>query len=71
MKIGILGSGVVGQTIGAKLVERGEDVVLGTRSPTQLANKRGRAASLGGEWLEKTHSKARVATLQEAARRGW
>jgi ketopantoate reductase len=70
MKIGILGSGVVGQTIGAKLVERGEDVVLGTRSPTQLANKRGRAASLG-EWLEKTHSKARVATLQEAARRGW
>ena len=33
MKIGIIGSGVVGQTLGAKLVERGEDVVLGTRSP--------------------------------------
>ena len=69
MKIGILGSGVVGQTIGAKLVERGEDVVLGTRSPTQLANERGRAASLG-EWLEKTNNKARVATFQEAARHG-
>jgi ketopantoate reductase len=26
MTIGILGSGVVGQTIGAKLVERGEDI---------------------------------------------
>jgi len=69
MKVGILGSGVVGQTIGAKLVERGEDVVLGTRSPTQLENQRGRAPSLR-EWLEKTQNKARVATFQEAARHG-
>ena len=28
MKIGIIGSGVVGQTLGAKLVERGEDELL-------------------------------------------
>jgi ketopantoate reductase len=27
MKVGIVGSGVVGQTLGAKLVERGEDGV--------------------------------------------
>ena len=40
MKIGIIGSGVVGQTIGAKLVERGEEVVLGTRSPSNLGDKR-------------------------------
>jgi predicted dinucleotide-binding enzyme len=32
MKVGILGSGMVGQTIGAKLAERGLDVVLGTRT---------------------------------------
>ena len=52
MKVGILGSGMVGQTIGAKLVECGEDVVLGTRSPTQLGEKRGMGAPLS-EWLAK------------------
>ncbi len=29
MKIGIIGSGVVAQTLGTKLVELGHDVVLG------------------------------------------
>ena len=46
MKVGIVGSGVVGQTIGAKLVERGEDVVLGTRSPADIDRKRGMGAPL-------------------------
>ena len=46
MKVGIVGSGVVGQTIGAKLVERGEDVVLGTRSPGDLDAKRGMGTPL-------------------------
>jgi len=69
MKIGIIGSGVVGQTIGAKLVERGEDVVLGTRSPQKLEDKRGMGGSLG-EWVKKTNNKGRVATFQEAARHG-
>ena len=46
MKVGIVGSGVVGQTIGAKLVERGEDVVLGTRSPADIDRKRGMARRL-------------------------
>lgn len=36
MKIGILGSGVVGQTLGAKLAQDGHDVMLGTRSPQDL-----------------------------------
>ena len=31
MKIGILGSGVVGQTIGSKLVQLGHDVMIGSR----------------------------------------
>jgi predicted dinucleotide-binding enzyme len=69
MKIGIIGSGVVGQTIGAKLVERGEDVVLGTRSPTNLGDKRGFGKPLE-EWLKSTGSKARVATFTDAARHG-
>jgi hypothetical protein len=69
MKIGILGSGIVAQTIGAKLVERGEDVALGTRSPTQLGSRRGMAPPLA-EWLAKTQNKARIVTFQEAARHG-
>ncbi|MBK6518599.1 MAG: NAD(P)-binding domain-containing protein [Polyangiaceae bacterium] len=33
MKIGVLGTGVVGQTLAAKLVALGHDVVIGTRDP--------------------------------------
>ena len=33
MRIGVLGTGVVGQTIAAKLAEIGHDVVVGTRDP--------------------------------------
>jgi hypothetical protein len=69
MKIGILGSGTVGQTLGAKLVERGEDVILGTRSPTQLDAKRGMGKSLA-EWLSQVQGKARVATFAAAAAHG-
>jgi 8-hydroxy-5-deazaflavin:NADPH oxidoreductase len=69
VRIGILGSGVVGQTIGAALVERDEDVVLGTRSPTEVGNKRGFGTSLA-DWLKKTHDKARIGTFEEAARHG-
>jgi hypothetical protein len=59
----------VGQTIGAKLVERGEDVVLGTRSPNQLSDKRGMGAPLS-EWLSGTKGKARIASFAEAAAHG-
>lgn len=61
MKIGILGSGVVGQALGLGFAGRGHQVVLGTRSP-------------GGEgvqaWREKAGPQARVATFQEAAEFG-
>ena len=69
MNIGILGSGVVGQTLSAKLVERGESVMLGTRSPDQLDEKRGRAPSLR-EWQGRTGQKGRIGTFQEAAAHG-
>ena len=69
MKIGIIGSGVVGQTLGAKLVERGEDVVLGTRSPGSLNDKRGFGQSLD-DWVKASGSKARVGTFADAAAHG-
>jgi predicted dinucleotide-binding enzyme len=69
MKIGIVGSGVVGQTLGAKLVEVGEDVVLGTRTPGNLDDKRGMGAPLNA-WLEKTGNKGRVEAFADAAVHG-
>ena len=51
MKIGILGSGVVGQTLGAKLAEVGHEVVLGTRSPGELGQKRGHGQTSLQDWL--------------------
>ena len=69
MKIGIIGSGVVGQTLGAKLVERGEDVVLGTRSPGNVSDRRGFGQSLD-EWLKATGSKGRIGSFADAAAHG-
>lgn len=69
MKIGVLGSGVVGQTISAKLLERGEDVVLGTRSPDKLDDKKGMGSSLK-EWQARTNGKGRIATFADAAAHG-
>jgi len=69
MKVGILGSGMVGQTIGAKLAERGADVMLGTRTPGQLTDKRGMGAPLS-EWLARVGQRGRVGTFAEAAAHG-
>jgi 8-hydroxy-5-deazaflavin:NADPH oxidoreductase len=36
MKVAIIGSGIVGQTLGKKLVELGHNVILGTRDMSKL-----------------------------------
>lgn len=72
MNIGIIGSGVVGQTLGGKLIERGHDVVLGTRDPRKLEEKRGYGESLA-EWLANAEGRkgtAWVGTFEEAAKHG-
>ena len=69
MKIGIIGSGVVAQTLGTKLIELGHDVVLGTRDPAKLDEKKNMAGTLR-EWIAKTNKKGKVATFQEAAAHG-
>jgi hypothetical protein len=69
MKIGILGSGVVGQTVGKSLAQSGHDVVLGTRSPEKLTEKRGYGESLQA-WLAEAGSHARVSSFEDAAVRG-
>ncbi|MFD0694020.1 NADPH-dependent F420 reductase [Paenibacillus sp. GCM10027628] len=58
MKIGFIGSGNVGQTLGRTLVKRGHEVKLGARSPEKLK-----------EWLDSfsQDEKASVGSYQEAA----
>ncbi len=69
MKIGILGSGSVGQALGAKLLELGHDVVLGSRTPKDLNSKKGYTGSLN-DWLEATNYKGKIDTLEAAAKHG-
>ncbi len=61
MKIGVLGSGVVGQVLGAGFVSRGHDVKMGTRDPSKDSVK---------AWVSKNGSKASAGTFEEAARFG-
>jgi 8-hydroxy-5-deazaflavin:NADPH oxidoreductase len=69
MNIGIIGSGIVGQTVGGQLVALGHDVVLGTRDPGNLHSAKGMAGSLAN-WLAGAGHGARVATFAEAAAHG-
>jgi 8-hydroxy-5-deazaflavin:NADPH oxidoreductase len=59
MNVGIFGGGRVGQTLGSKLVEIGEGVMLGVRSPAKLQ-----------EWQDKAGGKARVGSFAETATYG-
>jgi predicted dinucleotide-binding enzyme len=47
MRIGIFGSGVVGQTVGKKLAELGHDVMIGTRDAGKLAEWQGQVGGQG------------------------
>jgi len=60
MKVAVLGSGPVGQTLAAGFLKHKHQVVLGTRSPGDKDIQ---------EWAEKTRG-ARVSTFAEAARFG-
>ena len=55
MKVGIIGSGVVAQTLGAGFLKHGHEVALGTRDPAKLS-----------EWAA-TNSGAAVKSFAEAA----
>ena len=55
MKVGILGSGSVAQTLGAGFRKHGHEVMLGTRTPSKL-----------NEWTEQTPG-AQAGTFEEAA----
>jgi 8-hydroxy-5-deazaflavin:NADPH oxidoreductase len=56
MNIGILGSGVVGQSLANGFLKHGYDVMVGTRSPAKLA-----------DWKKKAGDKGRVDSFAETA----
>jgi hypothetical protein len=72
MRVGIIGSGQVGQTLAAGFSKKGHDVVLGTRDPkAALANVK--AGPMGQQPLSawaKANPKVKVATMAEAAKHG-
>ncbi len=70
MNIGIIGSGIVGQNLGAALARAGNDVVLGTRTPNALDVKRGHGDQSLREWLQQTDGRGRVGTFADAAIHG-
>ena len=69
MKIGIIGGGSVGQTLGAKLIANGHDVVIGIRNASQaeLDKDRQMAETLTA-WRKKTGGK--VGIFADAAKHG-
>ncbi|HSJ55885.1 MAG TPA: NAD(P)-binding domain-containing protein [Anaerolineae bacterium] len=56
MKIGILGSGTVAQTLGAGLIGLGHNVKLGTRDPKKL-----------DEWFDRVGGRGTVGSMADAA----
>jgi len=58
MKIGILGTGMVGNTIGSKLILLGHDVKMGSRTPDNAK---------AAEWVKKEGTKASQGTFADAA----
>ncbi len=61
MKIGILGSGSVGQSLGKGFAARGHDVKIGSRDPKKADLQK---------WLKGTKGKVSIGTLTEAAKHG-
>ena len=58
MCIGILGTGVVGQTLGSKLLQLGHDVMLGSRSATN---------DKAAQWVTDNGDRARQGTFADTA----
>src|SRR5689334_11624218 len=70
MNIGILGTGVVGQTLAAALAEKGHAVTIGTRDPAEtMARETAKppARVAYRDW-QKANPSVKLATFADAAR---
>src|SRR5437867_8933072 len=72
MRIGIIGTGMVGKALAAKLVEVGHDVMIGTRNVGQTLSRPDKDVAGNppfGEW-HKQHSNVKLGTFEQAATHG-
>ena len=72
MKIGIFGTGVVGQTLAGALAAKGQDVMVGTRDPQATMEREtasGATRTPFREWHE-GHQSVKLGTFADAARFG-
>ena len=72
MKIGIIGTGVVGKTLAVKITEVGHDVMIGTRNVKDTLASTGK--DMGGnppfgEW-QKQHPGVKLGTFEQSAQHG-
>lgn len=65
MKISVLGTGDVGQTLAGKLLELGHEVMIGTRDVQKKLHGDNKEKSFN-EWYS-SHNKAKLVTFQESA----
>ncbi len=72
MRFGILGTGVVGRTIAARLVELGHNVVIGTRDPAETLSRTEPDAygNLPFSTWQREHPEVKLDTFGEAATYG-
>jgi hypothetical protein len=72
MKIGIFGTGIVGQTLAGALAAKGHDVMIGTRDPQATMRREsvsGATRTTFRDW-QKDHPSVKLGTFTEAARFG-
>ena len=69
MKIGIFGTGVVGQTLAGALVGKGHDLMIGTRDPQETMRRESARGTSFKDW-HGAHRSVKVGTFAEAARFG-
>ena len=69
MQIGVLGTGIVGQTLGLKLVQLEHKVMIGTRDPAKLDEPKGRGPSARSlrDWLLEAGTSASIGTFHDAS----
>ncbi len=72
MRIGIIGTGMVGKALAAKLVEIGHDVMIGTRNVNQTLSRADKDMAGNppfGEW-HKQNPKVKLDTFEQTAKHG-
>jgi 8-hydroxy-5-deazaflavin:NADPH oxidoreductase len=72
MKIGIFGTGIVGQTLAGALAEKGHDVMIGTRDPEATMQREGASGETRTPFRDwhAQHQSVKLGTFTDAARFG-